>query len=139
MFGQFTYMIFELAWAVPILALHWVVGGGALRGRLGVLLLGALLPTAYLTAIDSVALHAGIWRLHPDRILGLKLGNVPIEETIFFLVTDLMIVQTLILFHSAELQRQASRTLRGLRRRPRRPRDQAATPYEAEHLERQAV
>jgi len=96
-FGHLTYIIFELGWALPVLAVHWLLGSRQLRARWRLLLLISLGATVYLSLADSVAIHAGIWTLHTNRILGLRFGNVPIEESVFFLVTNLMVVQSLIL------------------------------------------
>ena len=97
MFGHWTYLVFELGWAVPVLALHWALDRRRLRAHLSVLLRVAVVMTVYLSLTDSVAIHAGIWQLHRDRLVGLYLGNVPLEESIFFLVTNLMVAQSLIL------------------------------------------
>lgn len=97
MFGHFTYIIFELGWALPVLTAHWLLGSRQLRARWQLLLLVTVGATVYLSLADSVAIHAGIWTIHPSRILGLRLGNVPIEESVFFLVTNLMVVQSLII------------------------------------------
>lgn len=97
MFGNWTYLVFELCWAVPVLGLHWALDRRRLKAHLSVLLLVVAVMTTYLSAADSVAIHAGIWRLHRDRVVGVYLGNVPIEESIFFLATNLMVAQSLIL------------------------------------------
>ena len=97
MFGHFTYIVFELGWALPILILHWVVGHRILWPRLRLLLVATAVSTLYLSLADSIALRAGIWTLHAPRILGLQFGNLPIEEAIFFGLTDLLVVQTIIL------------------------------------------
>lgn len=101
-FGHLTYIIFELGWALPVLAAHWLLGFRRLRARWRLLLLVAIGATVYLSLADSVAIHAGIWTLHPSRILGLRLGNVPIEESVFFLVTNLMVVQSLVLLSAGD-------------------------------------
>ncbi|MHB8619845.1 MAG: lycopene cyclase domain-containing protein [Chloroflexota bacterium] len=93
MFGQATYLVFELAWALPVLALQWLAGGAELW-RLRRPLLGAvLLATAYLSLADTYAITHGIWRLNPRRVTGLALGPLPLEEALFFLVTNMMVVQ----------------------------------------------
>lgn len=97
MFGRLTYLVFEVAWAVPVLGIQWTVGWRPLWRRRALLLSIVLLTALYLSAADSVAIAQGIWTLHPDRITGLRLGNVPIEETIFFLLTNAMVVQSILL------------------------------------------
>lgn len=97
MFGHLTYLVFELVWALPVVAIHWVLDAGRLIERLRVIAIATLVPTAYLTLADAVAIHEGIWTLHGSRILGIRIGNVPIEETVFFLVTNVLVVQSVIL------------------------------------------
>jgi lycopene cyclase domain-containing protein len=112
MWGHLTYLGLLLPWALPVVALQWVAGHAALRRRLAPLLLGTLLPTAYLVGSDAVALSQGIWTIHRDRVVGVFLGNVPIEEALFFLLTDLMVAQSVILFNAPEMRPAVRRALR---------------------------
>jgi lycopene cyclase domain-containing protein len=104
MWGHLTYLGLLLPWAIPVLALQWAVGHVPLSRRLGTLLLAALIATAYLVGCDAVALSQGIWTIHDDRILGVRIGNVPLEEALFFLLTDLMVVQSIILLNAPEAE-----------------------------------
>jgi lycopene beta-cyclase len=109
MFGHWTYLAFELGWALPVLTLHWALDRRRLRAHFPVLLLVAVGMTIYLSVADGVAIHAGIWTLHRDRIVGLYLANVPIEESIFFLTTNLMVAQSLILLGPRVSGRKSAR------------------------------
>ena len=109
MFGHWTYLAFELGWALPVLALHWVLDRRRLREHLRLLLLVAVGMTIYLSLADGVAIRAGIWTLHRDRIVGLYLGNVPIEESVFFLATNLMVAQSLVLLRPRVSGRKSAR------------------------------
>lgn len=117
MWGHLTYLGLLLPWALPVVALQWAVGHAALRRRLRLLLLTTALPTAYLVGSDAVALSQGIWAIHRDRVLGLYLGNVPVEEALFFLLTDLMVAQSLVLFNAPEMRPAVRRALRPRGRR----------------------
>lgn len=108
-----------LPWALPVLLIQWLAGHRVLRQRLALLLVSALLPTLYLVLSDGVALREGIWHIHADRIIGVYLGNVPLEEALFFLLTDLMVVQSVILLNAPEMRGLASRLLHRRRRTPR--------------------
>jgi lycopene cyclase domain-containing protein len=99
MFGTWTYLIFELGWSCPVLFLQWALGWKALRSRLRSLLAAVLVATVYLSCTDSIAIAGSIWTLHRNRIVGVYIGNVPIEEVIFFLVTNLMVVQSVLLVY----------------------------------------
>jgi lycopene beta-cyclase len=93
-----TYLGLILAWASPVLALQCGYDGRALARRRRALLIGVAVPTLYLWLADAIALHAGIWTISPRFTLGIRLGPLPLEEAIFFLVTNLLVVQGLMLF-----------------------------------------
>ena len=102
MFGHTTYLALELAWAAPVLAIQWLAGAGALWRRRAALGAAVLAATAYLSAADAFAISDGIWTLSPARTLAFRIGPLPLEEALFFLLTNLMIVQTLVLLASPE-------------------------------------
>lgn len=107
--GQLTYIVFELAWGLPVLALQWAVGHAYLRRAHRTLALAVLVPTLYLSLADGVAISQGIWTLHSDRILGIRAGAVPVEEVVFFLLTNAMVAQSVILVHAWLSNRRAAR------------------------------
>src|SRR5579875_182844 len=95
--AHMTYLLFLLAWAVPILGLQWLLGWRKLwawrhRWPWAVLLVGS-----YLTLADSLAIAQHLWFFQPTLILGLALGNVPLEEALFYFLTAAMIAQGFIL------------------------------------------
>jgi lycopene cyclase domain-containing protein len=87
-----------LAWAAPVLALQWVVGAPQLWARRRLLALGTLVPTAYLCVADRLAIEFGVWVLAERYTTGLTVAGLPVEEGAFFLVTNLFVVQGLILY-----------------------------------------
>jgi len=87
-----------LAWAGPVLSLQWGFGWPQLRARWRTLAVAVAVPTAYLWLIDWVALRNGIWALAPDHTTGWTLFGLPVEEAVFFLVTNLFVVQGLLLY-----------------------------------------
>jgi lycopene cyclase domain-containing protein len=99
MLGHWTYLILILGWAGPIIIVQWLIGADLLIQRWKVLIPGILIPTLYLTFVDSFALRAGTWTISPQHSVNifLPLIGVPIEEAIFFLVTNTLIIQGLIL------------------------------------------
>jgi lycopene cyclase domain-containing protein len=55
-------------------------------------LLGILVPTLYLAMADAVAIGAGTWTIDPAQSLNIFLaGQLPIEEFIFFLLTNILL------------------------------------------------
>lgn len=87
-----------LAWATPVIALQWFVGIATLWTMQRIWLLGVLVPTIYLWVADRIAIGAGIWQISPAYITGLQILGLPIEEATFFLLTNLLIVQGVLLF-----------------------------------------
>lgn len=112
-FGGWNYLILILAWAGPVILGQLWLGWGAFRARWPVWLAGLLGPAVYLTAVDAVALGAGTWTIAPAQSLNLFLpGRVPLEEGVFFLVTNALIVQGLLLFTSPEVEARVRGWLR---------------------------
>jgi len=104
------YLWLILGWALPVIFGQIAIGGSILPSRWPVWVVGAMVPTLYLTGIDALALGAGIWEISPEHSLNLFLpGRVPIEEGVFFLVTNLMIVQGLVLALNPVLQARMRR------------------------------
>lgn len=93
-----TYMGLILAWAAPVLALQWAYAGHVVAARRRTFLLAVAVPTLYLWIVDGIAIHLGIWRIAPEYTLGLEAGPLPLEEATFFLVTNLLVVQGILLF-----------------------------------------
>ena len=87
-----------LVWAAPVLALQWIVGAPQLWARRRTVALGTLLPTLYLCVVDRIAIEYGIWMLSGQYTTGITVAGLPIEEAAFFLVTNLFVVQGLVLY-----------------------------------------
>ena len=93
-----TYMGLILAWAMPVLAGQWAYAADALWRRRRALIAVTALSTVYLWIADAVAIKLGIWRIAERFTLGIGIGWLPIEEMTFFLVTNILVVQGLVLF-----------------------------------------
>lgn len=85
-------------WVAPILAFQWAVGGAQLWANRGIWALGVLPPTLYLSAVDRIAIGAGVWHITPETSTGAFVFGLPVEEFLFFLLTNIMIVQGVFLF-----------------------------------------
>jgi lycopene cyclase domain-containing protein len=46
---------------------------------------------------DAVAIWAGIWTISPDYTVGVSAFGLPLEEATFFLFTNLLVVQGVLL------------------------------------------
>jgi lycopene cyclase domain-containing protein len=92
------YLGLILVWACPMIAFQWFCGGERLWRWRKHLAWGIGLPTLYLWVADWIALRQGIWYIAEHSSTGLHLLGLPIEEAIFFLVTNILIVQGLLLW-----------------------------------------
>ena len=88
-----TYLFYELAWALPVVAVQWAVAWRELWRWRRLLCAAVLVATLYLGACDAFALGHGIWRVDPSRVLGIYAGPLPLEEFVFYFVTNLMAAQ----------------------------------------------
>jgi lycopene cyclase domain-containing protein len=88
-----------LAWAGPILALQWAVGWRYLLRVRRRVVLAVGVPTVYLWVADWYAIADGVWVISGTHTTGLAVAGLPVEEMAFFLVTNLFVVQGLVLFH----------------------------------------
>lgn len=98
-----TYLSLILVWALPPAILQMVFGADILwrnRRTIG-LALGSV--TVYLGLMDSLAIKAGTWTIDPAQSLNIFLGGVlPVEEFVFFLMTNVLITFGLTLLLSQE-------------------------------------
>ena len=94
---RWSYLPFLLIWALPVIAVQWLVGGRYLWRERGGWPWIALALGIYFSLADAVAIKAGIWRFDTTSLVGLWLGPVPIEEVLFYLLTATMVVQTVVI------------------------------------------
>ncbi|MFC4359149.1 lycopene cyclase domain-containing protein [Halobium salinum] len=87
-----------LAWAGPVLAVQWAFGWPYLLRHRRRVALAVLVPTAYLAAADRVAIELGLWTISPRFTTGLTVLGLPVEEGAFFLLTNVFVIQGLVLF-----------------------------------------
>jgi lycopene beta-cyclase len=93
-----TYMGLILAWAAPVLAAQWAYAGHRMAALARPALVAIAVPTLYLWFADTVAIRLGIWEISRRYTLGPRPLGLPVEEAVFFLITNILVVQGLILF-----------------------------------------
>lgn len=91
-----TYLGALLLWFGLPLALQAATGADVLRAGRARRLAG-LAITVPLWLGDIVAIGAGAWRVSPAHTTGLGALGLPLEEAVFFLTTNLLIVNSLVL------------------------------------------
>lgn len=103
---EYRYLYLVTFWALPVLVMQWTLGLSVLKREKGPWLLTVVLLTSYFCAADSFAIFKKIWVFPPHTISGIELfGILPIEEGLFFLATNLMVVQGYILFTTVDFSR----------------------------------
>jgi len=105
--GHSAYLRYELLWALPVIALQWLVAGRELWRWRRLLAATITLATLYLAACDSFALGHGIWCVDPSRTVGVSVGPLPLEELIFYFVTNIMAAQGFVLLAGFLRERRA--------------------------------
>jgi lycopene cyclase domain-containing protein len=99
LFADSTYYLGTLlVWAAPVLAIQWGFGWPVLWDLRRTLAVGVLVPSAYFWVADRIAIELGVWTFDEAFMTGIELLGLPIEELLFFLLTNLFVVQGLLLF-----------------------------------------
>ena len=110
------YLTLILSWALLPIGLQLAYGADILLARWRLVLAASGLPTLYLWAVDLLAIGAGTWTIDPAQTTGLKLGALPIEEMIFFLLTNVLIGFGITLLRSPASQTRGRALLKHLHR-----------------------
>lgn len=111
-----TYLALILVWALPPVGLQLAFGADILwqHGRLA--LFTIVSATLYLSLADALAIDGGTWTINPAQSFHLLLGGVlPVEEFIFFLVTNVLITFGVILLLAPASQARRRHWLRPYR------------------------
>lgn len=92
------YIGMVLVWAGPVLVLQWAYGGHYIFRNVRVVAAAVVPPTVYFASVDRFAIENGIWILSDELTTGLRVIGLPVEEGAFFLVTNMLVVQGVMLF-----------------------------------------
>jgi len=101
------YMALILVWALPPIMLQLAFGADILWRYRRLAFLGIVPPTLYLWLVDGLAIRSGTWTISPGHIVGVHLiGILPLEEAVFFLVTNTLVVFGILLIMAQESHRR---------------------------------
>jgi lycopene cyclase domain-containing protein len=115
--GAATYLGLILLWAGPALAFQRLAGGRVLAARRRLRLLAIGVPTLYLWAADAFAIRDGIWRIAPEATIGVGAGGLPLEEAVFFLLTNVLVVDGILLVIAGRMRLGRGRVIDSRRAR----------------------
>jgi lycopene cyclase domain-containing protein len=107
--GHARYLALILAWAAPVLAGQWWLTGDVFAHRTRAYASALVPPTLLLWVADAFAISRGIWHIVPEHTIGVRIGVLPLEEMLFFLVTNLLVVHGAILLLEPARVRVVSR------------------------------
>lgn len=100
-----TYLALEVSWALLPIMLQLIVGADILWRHRYTVLTAILTTWIYLSFGDALAIQSGTWTINPEQSLPILIaGILPIEEAIFFLLTNVVVVfgMTLVMEHESE-------------------------------------
>lgn len=113
-----TYLGLELIWALPPIMLQILFGGDLLWRHRRHVFTALATAALYLSFADALAIDSGTWTIDPAQSLQIYLGRVlPLEEFIFFLVTNVLLVFGVTLMMSEESHQRAAAWWSALRQR----------------------
>ncbi|TVY41851.1 Bifunctional lycopene cyclase/phytoene synthase [Lachnellula subtilissima] len=101
--GEGTYLGLIVTWAAPFLLLLWSLSSQFLLNLpYSSTVVPIAIPTIYLWIVDTLALKRGTWAISSGTKVGVQLWHgLEIEEAIFFLATNTLIVFGLVAFDHA--------------------------------------
>ncbi len=102
-----TYMSLVLAWALLPIIFQVAFGGDILWQHRRLVALGIIPSTLYLALSDSLAIDSGTWTINPEKTVNINLGGkLPLEEAVFFLVTNTLVSVGLTLITAKDSQKR---------------------------------
>ena len=105
-----TYLTLILSWALIPVLIQLAFGADILLANSRPLLAAIVAPTLYLWVIDTLAIRSGTWSIGPLQTTGLVLIALPVEEMLFFLMTNVIIACGMTLMLS-EASKQRARVM----------------------------
>ena len=89
---EWTYLSIILFWALPPIILQVLFGGDILWQYRKLVFWSIFVPGAYLSLMDIIALRDTTWSISPAQTTGiLFFGILPLEEIVFFFITNVLI------------------------------------------------
>lgn len=87
-----NYLALILVWALPPIMLQTFFGADILWKYKYIIISAISTMTIYLATADMLAINLGTWTINPEKTLGIYVaGSLPLEEFIFFLMTNILV------------------------------------------------
>ena len=100
-----TYLALELSWALLPIITQLAFGADILWRHRRLLVLTIVPMTLYLCIGDALAIGSGTWTISPAQSVNVYLGGVlPLEEFVFFLLTNVLVAFGMTLLLAQESQ-----------------------------------
>jgi lycopene cyclase domain-containing protein len=106
-----TYMALLMAWALPPVMLQLGFGGDILWHFRRLVLLTLVPASIYLSVADATAIESGTWTINPLQSVNILVGGLPIEEIVFFFMTNILISFGMTLVLAQASQERAPKVL----------------------------
>jgi len=112
--AKWTYLSITLFWALPAILMQVLFGADILWHYRKLVIWGILVPGTHLSLMDILALKSTTWSISATQTTGvLFFGILPLEEVVFFFITNVLVTfgMTLLLSNVgqerfAEIRRQ---------------------------------
>jgi putative membrane protein len=90
--NKWTYLSIILFWALPAILPQLLLGADILWHYRKLVFWAIMVPGTYLSLMDIVALKDTTWSISPSQTTGiLFFGILPLEEVVFFFITNVLI------------------------------------------------
>jgi len=108
-----TYLSLTLVWALLPILMQVAFGGDILWQQRRLVALGIIPATLYLGISDSLAIGSGTWTINPEKTVNVHIGGrLPLEEGLFFLLTNTLVALGMTLALSPQSQQRIPAGLR---------------------------
>lgn len=108
-----TYLALEVSWGLLPILLQLIVGADLLWRHRWTAGISILTTWLYLSGADAIAIQSGTWTINPEQSLPIFIGGIlPIEEAIFFLITNVLVVFGMVLVMERESEKRIPTNIR---------------------------
>lgn len=110
---RLRYLTLITSWALPPIMLQTGFGGDILWRHRRAIAASLIPATMYLGFADSKAIKAGTWHISEKKTVGINvIPNLPLEEALFFLLTNVLLIFGVTLVLSKESEKRLPKFLR---------------------------